>query len=113
MNTHRCAECARLQAEVGEVFESLVKLTQAQLNAFRANDQATMMRMDKELENTVGEKERRIGAMRQYAREHKCTNASRLSSRRLIRMDRAIKICSSGALVESVAAPADHIQYCL
>jgi hypothetical protein len=62
MNTHRCAEYARLQAEVGEVFESLVKLTQAQLNAFRANDQATMMRMDKELENTVGEKERRIGA---------------------------------------------------
>ena len=72
MNTHKCAEYARLQAEVGEVFERLVKLTQAQLNAFRANDQAAVMRMDKELENTIGEKERRIGAMRQHAREHKC-----------------------------------------
>jgi hypothetical protein len=72
MNAHRCAEYARLQAEVGEAFESLVKLTQAQLDAFRANDQATVMRMDKELENTIGEKERRIGAMRQHAREHKC-----------------------------------------
>jgi cell division septum initiation protein DivIVA len=72
MTSQRCAEYARLQTEVGEVLERLTNLTQAQLNAFRANDQATLMRLDKELENAIGEKERRIGAMRQHAREHKC-----------------------------------------
>jgi hypothetical protein len=30
------------------------------------------MRLDKELELLLGEKERRIGAMHQHAEEHKC-----------------------------------------
>jgi hypothetical protein len=72
MSGERCAEYARLAVRVGEVLERLTNLTQAQLSAFRANDHGTLMRLDKELENTVGEKERRIGAMRQHASEHKC-----------------------------------------
>jgi hypothetical protein len=72
MQMAKCPEYVRLQAEVLDVLEKLTKLTQGQLDAFRRHDQATVMRLDKELETTVGLKERRLGAMRQHAREHKC-----------------------------------------
>ena len=47
---------------VQDVLARVTHLTTAQLNAFRANDQATFMRLDKELENAMGTKERTIGA---------------------------------------------------
>jgi cell division septum initiation protein DivIVA len=65
-----CNECERLRGEVQDALARLTHLTTAQLNAFRANDNATFMRLDKELENAMGSKERVIGAMRQHEREH-------------------------------------------
>jgi cell division septum initiation protein DivIVA len=66
-----CRECDRLQGEVQGTLSRLVELTTAQLNAFRAQDHAAFVRLDKELENTMGTKERIIGAARQHEREHK------------------------------------------
>jgi hypothetical protein len=67
---HICPECERLQTEVQTALEGLTLLTSAQLAAFRANDQETFMRLDRELENAVGLKERTIGALRQHRKEH-------------------------------------------
>ena len=64
-----CNECERLRGEVQDAIARLIHLTTALLNAFRSNDNATFMRLDKELDNAVG-KERVIGAMRQHEREH-------------------------------------------
>jgi hypothetical protein len=66
----QCRECDRLQGEVQGALSRLAELTTAQLNAFRAQDHAVFMRLDKELENVMGTKERVIGAMRQHEREH-------------------------------------------
>jgi hypothetical protein len=72
MQAEQCPEYARLQQDVTAVLEQLTALTAAQLEAFRANDHATFMRLDRELENVVGLKERTIGALRQHAQEHGC-----------------------------------------
>jgi hypothetical protein len=45
-------------------------LTTDQLAAFRRRDDSTFMRLDKELELTIGLKERTIGALREHRREH-------------------------------------------
>jgi hypothetical protein len=66
---HQCAECERLRAEVQGALTRLVELTAAQLNAFRVRDSASFRKLDKELENALGTKERMIGAMRQHERE--------------------------------------------
>jgi hypothetical protein len=46
-------------------------LITAQLNAFRSNEHAAFMSLDKEVELTMGKKERAIGALRQHKGEHK------------------------------------------
>ena len=43
-----------------------------QLELFRADDMNNWNGLDKELELTVGEKERRIGALRQHIKEPGC-----------------------------------------
>jgi hypothetical protein len=68
----KCAEYDRLQAEVMVVLEALTALTTQQLDAFQKHEQSRFVKLDKELENTVGLKERSIGALRQHLREHKC-----------------------------------------
>jgi hypothetical protein len=68
MQNETCPEYVRLQAEVEAVLEKLVQLTTLQLNAFLAS----VMRLDKELELTVGMKERTIGALREHGKEHRC-----------------------------------------
>ncbi len=67
-----CAERSRLSSLVDEVLRSLVELTRAQREAFARRDQAEFARLDRELEQTVGEKERRVGALNQHTQEHKC-----------------------------------------
>ena len=68
MNT--CKECERLRGEVQDVLARITQFTTAQLSAFRSDDNAAFMRLDKELEITMGAKERAIGALRQHEREH-------------------------------------------
>lgn len=68
----QCPEYDRLQKEVEEHLQKITDLTTAQLHAFQENEQSKFMRLDKKLENAMGEKERRIGAARQHAKEHGC-----------------------------------------
>lgn len=65
-----CKRCEELSADADQVLDRLVILTNDQLKAFRERDDSTFMRLDKELEVTVGLKERRIGALREHRREH-------------------------------------------
>ena len=54
------------------MLRQLAETTAVQLEVFRASRPREVMSVDKEIELMVGEKERRIGAMRQHAAEHKC-----------------------------------------
>jgi hypothetical protein len=67
-----CAEYERLQQRVRDVLSKLTGLTTDQLTAFEKNDKDLFTRLDRELELTVGEKERCIGSLRQHVRDHKC-----------------------------------------
>jgi hypothetical protein len=67
-----CPQADRLQNEVQIILQKLTELTSAQLRAFQQRDNAGFMRLDRELELTVGEKERLIGSLRQHVREHRC-----------------------------------------
>lgn len=67
-----CPEYDRLHAEVENVLGNLAQTTTVLLELFRSKDFNGVHRLDKELELTVGEKERCIGALRQHIREHNC-----------------------------------------
>ena len=71
----KCPELARLQSEVENVLGNLAQVTTLQLELFRTGNLQDWRRLDKELELTVGEKERRIGALRQHIKEHNCMTA--------------------------------------
>ena len=51
---------------------NLGQVTTLLLELFRSKDFDGVHLLDKELEITVGEKERCLGAMRQHVKEHKC-----------------------------------------
>jgi hypothetical protein len=65
-----------LESEADSVLEKLETLVHAQLQAFREKKEDEFMRLDKELENTVGLKERTIGALRQHVKDHRCQSES-------------------------------------
>jgi hypothetical protein len=68
----QCQEYANLQQELQLVLQTLSDLTKAMLDAFRANDRGAFSRLDKEVETSVGRKERIVGALRQHIKDHKC-----------------------------------------
>jgi hypothetical protein len=68
----RCPEYEKLSSRVDEMLKKLVDTTSLQLEIFRSKKPGEFMRVDKELELLVGEKERRIGALRQHVDEHHC-----------------------------------------
>ena len=67
-----CPEYHRLSANVESILAKLAELTSTHLQMFRERDYSGAMRIDKELEHTIGEKERALGALRQHLREHRC-----------------------------------------
>jgi hypothetical protein len=67
-----CAEYDRLVSYVENVLGNLAQLATLVLDLFRAGDYSACRRLDKELELTLGEKERSIGALRQHMKEHNC-----------------------------------------
>ena len=67
-----CAEQSRLRSEVENVLGNLAQVTTLLLELFRSGDSEKYLHLDKELELTVGEKERAVGALRQHIKEHKC-----------------------------------------
>ena len=68
----KCPEYNRLHAEVENVLGNLAQVTTILLEMFRSDDLTGVHRLDKELELTVGEKERCIGALRQHIKDHNC-----------------------------------------
>jgi hypothetical protein len=68
----QCQEYASLQHELQLTLQALSDLTKAMLEAFRTKDRGAFVRLDKELEMTVGRKERIVGALRQHIKDHKC-----------------------------------------
>ena len=68
--TQQCKRCAELFGQVAAVLDELTLLTRDQSEAFKAGDMNRFTGLDKELENTVGRKERCIGALREHRREH-------------------------------------------
>jgi len=71
----KCPEYVRLRAEVENVLGNLAQVTTLLLELFRSDKSEQYKHLDKELELTVGEKERAVGALRQHVREHKCRPA--------------------------------------
>lgn len=69
----QCQEYASLQHELQLTLQALSDLTKAMLEAFHSSDRGAFTRLDKELETTVGRKERIVGALRQHIKDHKCT----------------------------------------
>ena len=63
MRPQNCSECKHLEDEVTDWLEKLRQLTTTQLAVFREGNQSEFMRLDRELENMVGEKERRVGVL--------------------------------------------------
>jgi len=68
----KCAEYDRLHAEVENALANLAQTSTLLLELFRSKDLEGVHRLDKQLELTVGQKERCLGALRQHVREHNC-----------------------------------------
>lgn len=68
----KCPVYARLETEIVTILEKVKETTASQLAAFHAHDNERLMRLDKELERSIGEKERTLGALRQHVEDHKC-----------------------------------------
>jgi hypothetical protein len=69
-----CQEYEHLRAHVENVLGNLAQVATLLVELFRSNDLQGVDRLDKELELTLGEKERSIGALRQHLKEHDCLN---------------------------------------
>ena len=67
-----CPQRCELQLQANTALQKLVDLTRAQLEAFKAHQHDEFMRLDKQLELSVGQKERLIGALRQHIKDHGC-----------------------------------------
>lgn len=68
----RCPVEERLAETVSGILTHLIELTTAQLHSFREHRDEDLSRLDKELENAMGEKERAIGALDEHRKEHWC-----------------------------------------
>jgi hypothetical protein len=68
----QCEEYDRLHTQVESVLGNLAQVSTLLVELFRANDLVAVHRLDKQLELTLGEKERCIGAFDQHIKDHKC-----------------------------------------
>lgn len=73
-----CPEYDRLHTEVENVLGNLAQVITTLLDLFRSQDLNGVHRLDKELELTVGEKERCLGALRQHLKDHRCQDGKAL-----------------------------------
>jgi hypothetical protein len=68
----KCEKYNELAQKVESVLQRLVDITEAQREAFVEQNHSRFAHLDRELELTVGEKERVIGAFREHQKEHEC-----------------------------------------
>jgi ElaB/YqjD/DUF883 family membrane-anchored ribosome-binding protein len=74
MTNQSCPEYDRLHDEVTEVLRKVAEIATAQVETFRAKDRESFTKLDKELELTVGQKERTIGGFSQHCKDHNCAS---------------------------------------
>lgn len=67
-----CAEYDRLHTELENALGNLAQTSTLLLELFRAKDLDGVHRLDVQLELTLGQKERCLGALRQHVKEHNC-----------------------------------------
>jgi hypothetical protein len=67
-----CQEYERLHAHLENVLGNLAQSATLLLELFRSKNLEGVHRLDRELELTLGEKERSLGALRQHVKEHNC-----------------------------------------
>lgn len=72
MASEQCPEHEQLQGAVLEMLQKIAAIVTEQLRALQENDRTRFRALDKALEQAVGEKERRIGAMQQHETDHRC-----------------------------------------
>jgi hypothetical protein len=70
MRNHECVECTRLRKQVAGAFEKILKLTAAQLEAFRSSEEYMFTRLQEAVQTAVSEKELAILALRQHQAVH-------------------------------------------
>jgi hypothetical protein len=68
----QCSEYDRLDSLVEDVLGNLAQLATLELDRFQAGDYPSCRRLEQVLVNTVGEKVRVFGALREHMIEHKC-----------------------------------------
>jgi len=71
MSHEECSDCAHLKEEISNILENISKATAEQVDAVRSGDQEKLMRLDKEVETMMGEKERNMGALLHHQRGHR------------------------------------------
>ncbi len=67
--------CQRQQELMSEVQQHLVRLAElarAEVEAINTKDEKVWMAIDKQIEATLGDKERSLGALRAHRSEHGC-----------------------------------------
>lgn len=72
MAEEKCPEYARLEGDAHAALKRIVTLAEAVRGALNNGDIVEFRRLDRELENAQGHKERVIGALREHAAEHGC-----------------------------------------
>ena len=70
--SNSCQKRKGLEADVRKALQKLKSIIEAQQTAFLADNVTEYMRLDKELELTMGTKERTIGPLQEHIREHGC-----------------------------------------
>lgn len=70
-----CEKYDQLAEDVERRLDQIAQTTTEQLQAFQSDDHGTLMRLDKQLEQMMGSKERSIGALREHMKEHGCHGA--------------------------------------
>lgn len=68
-------ECARrdeLTEKSQKAIQKIIDISQRSRAALGLGDESLMRQLDQELEMTMGEKERALGALRQHQQEHGC-----------------------------------------
>lgn len=72
MERERCPEYEQLEAAILTVLEKINAISTALVRAFHEKDHLRFSALDRALEEAVGEKERKIGALRQHVIDHGC-----------------------------------------
>jgi hypothetical protein len=70
MQVEQCEDCGRLYSEALSCLEKVVKLSAAQVEAFRGRDQRMFARLDDALETARAQRERAIRALAQHRENH-------------------------------------------